>query len=198
MDKTEMKTIKLSYTILNAWAKGHQEDAISYYLGKEIPSTPAMDLGKLKHQEWELFAVKNKTLRKELGGDRLINPLIEQKHSLLLDFSDQYQILIRGVIDVEDQDLAIDYKCGKGKCSNYISSFQAPVYKVLRPNLKRFMYICYDPYIKTVERGLYFLSDKVAEDGLNFIYTYGGEIISYLESQKLIIDYVEKEDDKHT
>ena len=108
-------TVKLSWSILSAWSQGQQEQAIGYYLGKDMPATPAMELGKLKHSEYELFAVKNKALPNELGGDRLINPLIEKKHERLLEFSDKYQILIRGILDVEDGARGIDYKVGKGK-----------------------------------------------------------------------------------
>ena len=187
-----MKTVKLSYTILNAWAMGRQEDAVGMYLGKELPKTDAMELGWLYHKKFENESKATKSLPEVLGGDRLINPLIEQKCERLLDFSDDYKILIRGVLDVEDVTLGIDYKVGRSKASSYNNSMQHTVYKVLRPHLTKFMYICFNPYLKEVERSLVYLTDETLYNGLNFIYTYAGEIIGYLESQKMLIDYKEK------
>ena len=47
----QVRTVKLSYSILNAWSGGYYEDAIAYYLGKDIPPTPEMELGRLKHEQ---------------------------------------------------------------------------------------------------------------------------------------------------
>lgn len=186
-----MKTIKLSYSILNAWSSGSQENAIGMYLGKSIPDTPALELGRLKHKEWEIYTRSTNRIAEELGGDELTEPILETKYQRYLDFNDNYQLLIRGVLDVETDNIGIDYKCGKTSPSAYLDSKQAEVYKVLRPNIEQFIYICYNPYTKEVKRGLKYLTDKSLEDGLNYIYTYAGEIINYLESQKLIIDYKE-------
>jgi hypothetical protein len=191
-----MKTVKLSYSILRAWATGQQEEAVSMYLGKSLPKTPAMELGWIKHKEWELYVKKHSKLPRELGGGKLNNPLVEQKHQRYLDFSDKYRILLRGVIDLEDENVGIDYKVGKTPVTNYTNSLQAEVYKVLRPNLKQFIYIAFNPYIKQEERGLVYLSEyegdtTALERGLNFVYTFGGEMISYLETQNLIRDFKE-------
>ena len=51
MSKT---TVKLSYSILNAWAHGQWEQAVGYYVGQPLPATPEMELGRVKHEQWEM------------------------------------------------------------------------------------------------------------------------------------------------
>lgn len=194
-----MKTIKLSHTILGAWSQGKWEDAVSMYLGSGIPVTPAMELGSLKHKIWENYVEKHKKLPPELGGGELKDPLTERKYQIIIPFSDEYQILLRGVLDLEDNNVITDYKCGFSKPSKYISGTQLDYYKLLRPNATLGRYICHNPYICDAkctpdnhicyEIGVKFLDDEVAEKALEHIITFGGEMIQYLETQKLIIDY---------
>lgn len=186
-----MKTIKLSYSILNAWSTGKWEDAVAMYRGKPLPSTPYMELGKVKHQEWENYTNRTGELHPELGGGTLNNPITEQKYSKLIPFSDEYQILIRGIIDLEYEDVLVDYKCGRTMPSNYIDGWQLDLYKLLRPKAKVGKYICFNPYDETVTVGVKFLGDSSAERALENIITYGSEMIDYLRMNRLIIDYKE-------
>lgn len=194
-----MKTIKLSHSILSQWAQGRYEDAVAGYLGKDIPATPAMELGKLKHQIWADYTMKHKKLHPELGGDELANPIVEQKYEKLIPFSDDYTILLRGVIDLEDSDIITDHKCGLSTPSGYLDHMQLDYYKLLRPKAKVGQYICHNPYKcgavckngnhQCFTKGIKFLSEKNAEQALEHIITFGGELIQYLEVNKLIIDY---------
>lgn len=185
------KTIKLSYSILNAWANGHWEGAVSYYLGREIPETPAMTLGKLMHQQWEQFINTNKALPDELGGGSLREPITEQKYRKLIPFSDEYQILLSGMPDLSDGETIYEFKCGRTEASNYIDSFQLDYYKLLLPNATLGKYLCWNPYLKQLSIGVKFLTDENAERALEHIITHGGELIEYLAANKLIIDYKE-------
>lgn len=194
-----MKTIKLSYSILNSWSQGKFEDAVGMYLGKGLPTTPAMELGKLKHKIWANYIQENKRLPDELGSKELNNPIVEQKYEKLIPFSDEYQILIRGIIDLEDDNTLTDHKCGLSTPSQYLDTLQLDYYKLLRPEAKTGQYICHNPYkcdascsednhnCYTV--GIKFLNRDNAEKALEHILTYGGEIIQYLEANKLIQDY---------
>jgi len=187
-----MKTVKLSYSILNAWSSGKWEDAVGMYRGKQIPTTPYMELGKTKHTQWEQYTVKTGELHPELGGGKLTNPITEQKYSKMIPFSDDYQILIRGIIDLEYGDnVIVDYKCGRTMPSNYIDGWQLDLYKLLRPNATLGKYLCFNPYSETLAVGVKFLSDHNAEHALENIITYGGEMIDYLITNRLLIDYKE-------
>lgn len=206
-----MITVKLSYSILSNWADfNRQEDAVAAYLGKDLPPTPYMELGKLKHEYWAKYILRTKQLPPELGGGKIKNPIVEQKYQKLLPFSDDIQILLRGAIDLEDT-LAprfgggvqiTDHKCGLGRPSKYVDGMQLDYYKLLRPQATRGRYICHDPYKcealcqkrkdglhSCYSTGIKYLDRTNAENALNHIYTYGGEFISYLQVNKLLIDY---------
>lgn len=185
------KTIKLSYSILNAWAVAKFEDAIAMYLGKDIPSTPYLELGKAKHTQWEEYTKRTGELHPELGGGKLKSPLTEQKYSKVVPFSDDYQILVRGVIDLEYENILVDYKCGRTMPSQYIDGWQLDLYKLLRPTANLGKYLCFNPYTETVSVGIKFLNDNNAEHALENIITYGGEMIEYLVANKLLRDYKE-------
>jgi uncharacterized protein YeaO (DUF488 family) len=201
-----MITVKLSYSILNAWKMARFEDAIGSYLGKDIPQTPYLELGKLKHELWALHTLKTGTLAPELGGRKLINPIVEQKWQKIIPFNKQYQILIRGVIDLEDEEpgeyIITDYKCGVGKAGAHVDTWQLDMYKLLRPQATLGRIIAHNPYKcdayckkhkdephQCFGVGVKFLSDSNSQTALEYIYTYGGEIIQYLASNKLLRDY---------
>lgn len=186
-----MKTIKLSYSILSAWQQGKWEDAVAMYRGKDLPSTPYMELGKTKHKQWEAYTNKTGELHPELGGGKLKNPITERKYSKVIPFSDEYQILFRGVLDLEYDDVLVDYKCGRTMPSNYIDGWQLDAYKLLRPNGRIGKYLCFNPYSETLAVGVKYLNDGNAEFALENIITYGGELIDYLVANRLIIDFKE-------
>lgn len=186
-----MKTVKLSYSILSAWEKRRFEDAIAMYLGKDLPATPYMELGKLKHKQWADYTMKTGKVHNDFGFEKVTNPIVEQKYEKIIPFSHNIQILIRGVIDLEDGDIITDYKCGSSTPSAYVDGWQLDLYKLLRPNAKIGQYLCYNPYNKMVSKGIKFLSDKNAERAIENIITHGGELIDYLQINKLLKDYKE-------
>ena len=188
-----MITVKLSHSILSAWAQGKQEDAIGMYLGKQLPATPAMELGKAYDEIWNGYINKTGARPLELGGGKLTKPVTQQKYSKLIPFSDEYQILIRGVPDlVHDDGKTIDeHKCGRTTAGDYIERFQLDYYKLLIPEATMGVYRCYNPYLKSLTVGVKFLDDSNAERALEHIITYGGEMIDYLASQRLIKNYKE-------
>lgn len=201
-----MITVKLSFSILNSWSKGNFEEAISMYLGKDLPENPYLELGKLMHEKWADEIIKTKRMPPELGGQKLKKPIVEQKYEKLVPLGDDYQILLRGVIDLEsDEPIGIvvqDHKCGIGRCSGYVDSLQLDYYKLLRPQASVGRYACHNPYKceahcqknkltkhECYGYGIKFLTSVNAENAYNHIITYGGEIIQYLVANKLVKDY---------
>lgn len=183
--------VKLSFSILDAWAKGNYEQAVSYYLGKPFPPTPAMELGKLKHEIWEGEIRKSSKLPQELGGIKLKSPVLEQKYEKLIPFSDDISILIRGVPDCTDGEVIHEFKCGMTTAKTYIDSLQLDYYKLLLPDTRIGFYRCYNPYFDTMTLGVKFLNDNNAQSALEHIISNGGEMIDYLQTQKLLINYEE-------
>jgi hypothetical protein len=185
-----MALVKLSYSILNTWKQARFEEAVAQYLGKPLIPTPAMELGKVKHKVWEQHINKYQELPEDLGRAQLIAPRAEQKYEKVIPLG-KHQILFRGVIDLEDNDIITDFKCGLGEPAAYLDTWQLDAYKLLRPNAKEGRYICYNPYRDTYKVGVKFLSDLNAELALENIITFGSEMIDYLSSQRLLIDYKE-------
>lgn len=184
-----MITIKLSYSILNAWAQNQFEQAIGYYLGKPLPPTPQMELGKAYDELWEKHINATKTLPDELGGGQLINPQPQTKYQKIIPLNDKYQILLRGVPDCPDELTIYEFKCGMTEATQYVDGYQADYYKLLYPQANIAKYLCYNPYFKTHTVGIKFLSRANAEAALNHIYTHGTEFIDYLIANRLVRDY---------
>ena len=186
-----MQNIKLSYSILNAWASGEWEQAVSYYLGKDFPATAQMELGRLKHETWEKEIKRTKEIPQELGGGLLNKPVVEQKYSKIIPLSDEYQILLRGMPDLTDEKTIYEWKTGLTEPAGYIDSFQMAYYRLLLPKVELGIYKCFNPYTKEVKTGIRFLSNKDAEQALEHIITFGSEIIQYLEANKLVTNFKE-------
>lgn len=184
-----MKTIKLSHSIIAAWKAGKFEDAISYYLGKSLPATDAMELGKLYDEKWTKHVQDTGTLPSELGGGELDNPRTQVKYQLRIPFSDDYEILLRGVPDLTEPSRITDYKCGRSDANSYINKMQLDYYSLFLPSVTEGIYRCYNPYTDSYTLGVKFLSDKNREDALEEIVTYGGEILQYLLANRLFKDY---------
>lgn len=183
-------TTKLSYTILNNWMQGRYEEAIAQYLGKPLIPTPQMNLGKLKHELWERYIKENKSLPLELGGGELRDPITEQKYGKLIPLGDD-NILFRGVIDLEYDNILEDFKCGLGEPSAYLNGWQLDAYGLLRPEATEGRFRCFNPYSETYSIGVKYLNSKTAEKALENIITFGSEMIDYLRVNKLIIDFKE-------
>lgn len=191
-----MITVKLSYSIINAWASGNYEQAIGYYLGQDFPATAAMELGRLKDQLWSDYAVKNREIHPEIGGGKLNNPVVQQKYEKLIPFSDDITILLRGVPDTLDNPILYEYKCGMTTASQYIDKLQLDYYKLLLPDLTIGYYLCFNPYNNTYTKGIKYLNRSNAEAAMEHLITHGGELIDYLQAQKLLKDYKGVQDAK--
>lgn len=186
-----MKTLKLSYSILNQWKMNRYEDAIASYLGKPFPATPAMELGKLYDLKWNKYIEDTKTLPAELGGGELTNPTVQRKFQVVIPFSDDYQILLRGVMDLLEDDVITDYKCGRTEAISYVDTSQLDYYSIFKPKIPTGRYLCYNPYTDSLTVGIKYLNDSVRDNAINEILTMGGEMLDYLLANKLFIDYKE-------
>lgn len=184
-----MTTVKLSYSILNSWSQNRYEDAVGMYLGKGIPETPALQLGKLKHELWAQEVMKNKALPIDFGGKKLKNPIVEQKYEQIIPFSDDIQILLRGVIDTSDDPIIYEYKCGMTPSGVYADSMQGPYYTLFRPEAKEIHYLCYNPYTKKHTNSVRFVEESTREKAIEHIISNASEMIDYLQVQRLLKNY---------
>lgn len=175
--------IRVSYSILNAWANGDIERAIAPYAGVETESTEAMEYGKKMHGIWERYVKKHKAIPKIFGGRKLETPEIELATKRVRKLTDW--CVISGVLDVKDGTTGIDWKTGKATASDYTNSKQHEVYQVLYPELKRFEYYCKNQHLhhsdpNQITVGVVYLNRKTLEDGLNWALTMAAELREYL------------------
>ena len=175
--------IRVSYSILNSWAKGDIDRAVAPYAGVEMDSTEAMEYGKKMHACWERYARKYKRLPKIFGGRKLKAPELELNTKRVRKLTDW--CVISGVLDVKDGATAIDYKTGKASATDYVNSKQHEVYQVLYPEIKRFEYYCKNQHVyhddpSHVTVGVVYLNRSTLEDGLNWILTMAAELREYL------------------
>lgn len=186
---SKMLTVKLSYSIISAWQSGNYEQAVAYYLGQDYPATAAMELGKLKDAFWNNHVLATNTIHNELGGGKLVSPKVQVKYEKIIPFSDDIQILFRGVPDMVDGSAVYDWKCGMTTASQYVDKWQLDAYKLLLPSLKIGYYLCYNPHNNTYTKGIKYLNTSNAETAMELLITHGGELIDYLRMQKLLKNY---------
>lgn len=184
-----MKTLKLSYSIISNWKQGRYEEAIGQYLGKPLPATDVMELGKLYDQRWNEHIEKFGKLPDELGGEDLVDPKVQKKYQVIIPFTDEYQILLRGVLDIEEPHRITDNKCGRTEAISYVDYTQLDYYSIFKPDISEGLYRCYNPYMESLTVGVKYFSQETREAAIEEIITFGGEILEYLLANKLFIDY---------
>lgn len=175
--------IRVSYSILNSWAKGDFDRAIAPYAGTEIEPTEAMEYGKKKHAAWEKESRRTGCLPRRFGGRKLISPQFELNTKKVQKINDW--CYLSGVLDVLDGDVAIDYKTGRTPASEYLNSRQHECYQILYPKIKRFEYHCCNQHLQRKDDGyitvaVAYLSRKTLRDGIEWVLTNAAELREYL------------------
>ena len=175
--------IRVSYSILNAWARGDIDQATAPYRGAVAPTTEAMEFGKKMHEEWERETSATRCLPKVFGGRRLQAPELELGTKKVVKLTDW--CVVSGVLDVRDGELGIDYKTGKSTASDYANSKQHKVYQILYPKLKRFEYYCLNQHLHRSDNdritvSVVYLTQKTLTDGIEWVLTMSAELREYL------------------
>lgn len=186
-----MQTFKVSHSILSNWRAGRFEEAVGMYLGKDLPATPAMELGSLYDKKWTAEIEKTGCMPLELGGEPLDNPRTQTKYQLVLPFSEEYQMLLRGVLDIDEPKRITDLKCGRTTATGYMKNgvTQLDYYSLFKKDATEGHFVCFNPYTMDVTRGIKFFDHKTREGAIEDILTYGGEMLDYLLSNRLFKNY---------
>jgi hypothetical protein len=184
-----MTTVKLSYSILSAWANKQYEQAVAGYLRRDFPITKQIELGRAYDELWTKYIDKYKKLPDDLGGITLNNPVTQFKKEIIVPLGKDYQILLRGIPDCVDDEYIREFKCGLTPVSSYINQMQLPYYKLLYPEKTIGIYYCYNPYAKKLEIGVKYLTEQTIDEAIEHIITFGSEMIDYLKVNKLLVNY---------
>lgn len=186
--------IKVSYSILNAWASGKYEDAIKYFFRLPVPASPAMIEGRDYHKRWEEEITKNKKLPDIFGSKQLINPQPEQY--IKVDISDW--LILSGKIDCYDKPTIYEFKTGRQTSQDIVRSKQVGVYGVLATLNKQYVdraeIYCFNQHRKVDNKSMSIvkITDKLLEDSFNWIETVAGEMRNYIDQNKLFEQYSQK------
>lgn len=186
--------IKVSYTILNAWASGKYEDAIKYFFRLDVTQTPAMKEGQEYHKRWENEIQATKKLPEVFGSKQLISPSPEQY--IKVDVNNW--LVLSGKIDCYDKPTIYEFKTGRQTSEDIARSKQPGVYAVLSTLNKQYVdraeIYCFNQHVKNDNKSMsiVYLTDQVLEDSLNWIETIAGEMRNYLEQNKLFEKYSQK------
>lgn len=178
--------IRVSYSILSAWARGDIDRALGPFLGKEIAPTQAMIEGKHWHAKWEKETNRTGCRPKIFGGEKIANVQTEVK--IVKQLNDW--CILSGVIDLQSPTQNEDHKTGRSSATDYASSFQHKFYQVLDPSKKKFRYNCFNQHLPKdhpdrVTVSVVHLTRNTLEDGLEDILTHSAELRQYLIGQGL-------------
>ena len=139
--------LRISQSIIALWLAGEYEEAIQALHGNWREPSEAMEYGTKRHEEWEKHVKKTGTLPKEFGSKKLFKYQTEIKvEKKINDW-----ITLVGIADLYhfidgNKPALLDYKTGKTPASQYASSKQHRIYKLLFPEAELFDYYGYNQH----------------------------------------------------
>lgn len=125
--RNKPKILRVSYTLLSLWEKGRINEAISYYLKKPLPTTPAIDEGKRYDLKWQDDIRKTKTLVVGQTTIKFSHPQMQVK--IESEYLDRFVIV--GVYDCLDNDVLWEFKTGGSSSMEYANGYQVAIYLFL-------------------------------------------------------------------
>lgn len=180
--------MRVSYSILSAWARGDYDRAVAPFVGVEMEATDAMLEGRKLHEQWEAEAKKTGKLPKVFGGGSFSSdkPVFEKDTKRVVQINDW--LTLSGVLDVLDGVIGVDYKSGTTPSNAYANSFQHKVYKILYPKLQTFYYIAHNQHNNTQSFSIAHLSDKSLVEGIEWVLTHASDLRAHLEQNNISLE----------
>lgn len=186
-----MKTIKVSYSILDKWAKGKTDDAIQMYLGKlDIGDIPAVKLGREKHEEWEKEIRITKKTPAVFGARQLNEPkpeiyLRKQLNDWLI-LSGRLDLLDTLMFDGKPTVTGFDWKTGSSAANAFNNSWQHKCYKILFPNMERFEYHAWNPHTGEITMSILHLNACDLNDAVDWVVGQASDMKHQLERMGIV------------
>lgn len=175
--------IRLSYSILSAWANGFYDQAINSYLHLSMEKTPEMIAGIQMHQAWEREAKQTGNLPVIFGGRKLDSPLFEKDAKKERQINDW--LLLVGVPDVLESTNGVEYKYSGSPSNEWSGKQQHLVMQILYPQLKTYEFYCQDPYTREVTMSLVHLNKESLKEGLTWLLTHAKKFKQYVEENNI-------------
>lgn len=192
-----MSKMRVSYSMLSAWASGDYDRAVAPFVGTEVAPNEFMARGKRWHKRWEKEAHKTGKSPAIFGGEKLESSQSEMETYRVRDINDWLEL--SGVLDRKDKPAwlrkgmrGIDYKLSKVSAVSWANSKQGGVYKILYPELSVFEFHCHNPYLANDDpdnttMAIVHLTDKKLEEALEWVITHATDLRAYLEANNVSI-----------
>lgn len=193
-----MSKMRVSYSILSAWDRGDWDRAIAPFVGREMEANEFMARGKRWHKRWEKESRKTGKIPAVFGDEVLVEAQIEGDSRRVRQINDWLEL--SGVLDRIDKPVwlktgkrGIDYKLSKQNAVAWANSKQGACYKILYPELSVFEFHCHNPYLAkddpdNTTMSIVHLTDKVLEEGLEWVLTTASDLRAYLEANNISIE----------
>jgi hypothetical protein len=181
-----MQKLRISYSLLNMWKRGQYDQAINSYLHRDQITSAAMEDGTI----WDLHITEwvnlYKCLPEEFGGDKLINPLAQEK--ITVPYNEQCDLII--LPDIIDETTLWENKTGDSKDSaDYAQDFQIAIYFLGLENahkVDKAIINHYDQYKNELDRTLIWNTKEERNRAKNFIDSLSPEIYEYFKEKGIL------------
>lgn len=180
--------MKLSWTVINKWASGYQQEAISMMNGNYMEPTEQMLIGRSAHQYAAINKVK---FNDEIKEDSIFETVTEDHKDNINRFewqvNDWFQFV--GVVDIFTPSTAtiIDLKTGKTPITR-VNPMQILVYAVAYKYLfdidvkRGILMKINNTGDKCLDYKVFKITKKKLDDAYNYLITYASEIYNYINS----------------
>lgn len=184
-----MHKLRVSYSLLNIWARGQYDQAVSYYLHLPTPTSQAMEDGNIWDAHITEWADLYKKLPEEFGGDTLLNPKCQEK--IVIPYNDLCDLVIKP--DIIDEPVLWENKTGNSKDSgDYAIDFQVAMYFLGLKNIEYAIINHYNQYTGELDRSLIWNTSQERNRGKNFIDTLVPEIHTYFLENGIFYKMLDK------
>lgn len=182
-----MKVFRASYSTLSAWANGEYDRALGMYFHTTDFDTPAMQLGRALHDEWDHEIKATGCMPAVFGGAKLPPDF---KSEIFATKMLAPWLQLRGKLDlnIPSEYIAKDWKSGITPANDCANTMQHCVYHVLYPSLKKFEYHAFNPYARASEAvtvAIVHLTDATKTAGIEWIITHASAMKDYIETNNL-------------
>lgn len=183
-----MSKLRLSFSLLNAWSKGHIDEAVAMYLHLPYKETEAMKQGKEYHEKWGAEITETGTVKIGKTHFNFTNPQIE--HGIIVPYNDRWDL--KAVYDCLDDDILYEFKTGTTDTMQYARSYQIPFYflvaKLSNIPVKYAVLMHYNQHNNKGGFMLLHNGDEMIAKAQNLIDTLAPEIEQYFIENKIPLD----------
>lgn len=179
-----MTKLRLSYSILNLWARGLKDEAVNTIFNLEKKPTEAMTQGQAVDKLINDMVVNKNKLPPFFNNLKLKNP--KSQYKIKLDYKN---FTLVGVLDCYDEGTIYEFKTGKIPSNVYAQGYQVAYYGFLTSKIlpvSRIIVLRYNQFFNQSDATLVFYTPSLENKAINFIEKNTNEIYQYLKDNDLL------------